>query len=231
MDSKPLVYENQDLLNLCQRLKKERDSYCSENYRLHSENERLGDKYASIVTVRESLDSENKMLRAKLSENHDLGDYWQQFYAASEQLESVNEAVSRAREQFSRQLVVSLNSKSDKASQFKKPEEVFAALAWLATEYHYLRWASVGEEPRFDERLKKSCSGWSYIPGQANTTKQQYPEWYTAESLGRTYELGEHLRKGNADPQKTIRIAFAWDEERKQVIVGYIGRHQKSRRS
>ena len=33
------------------------------------------------------------------------------------------------------------------------------------------------------------------------------------------------------DPQNTIRIAFDWDDEEKRVVVGYIGRHQKNRRS
>jgi hypothetical protein len=231
-DPKSRDDENQDLRNICQRLRKERDSYRSENYRLHSENKKLGDKHASIVDDRQSLDSENKKLRAKLSENHDLGGYWQHVYAATEQLENVDDAVSRAKDQFSKQLGFALNSKSDKDSPFKKPEEVFAALAWLATEYHYLRWASAGEEPRFAERLRKFCSGWFYKPRQKKITKQQYPEWYTTDFHGHSYELVEHLGKGtSADPQTTIRIAFAWDEERNQVVVGYIGRHQRSRRS
>ena len=231
-DSTPTVDENQDLLDMCQRLKSERDSYSSQNYRLHSENYRLAAKNAGLEADKESLDSENKELRTNLSDSRDLRDYWRQFYAVSEQLGCVDDAVSRAKEQFSKQLVFALNSKSDKVSPFQKPEEVFAALAWLATDYHHLRWASAGEEPRFDERLKKSCSGWSYKPHQANITKKQYPKWYTSDYQGHTYELSEHLGKGtSADPQNTIRIAFAWDEDRSQVIVGYIGLHQRNRRS
>lgn len=231
-DSTPAVAENQDLLEMSQRLKRERDSYGSENYRLHSENKRLADKNASLEAVNESLGSVNEQLKTKLSANRGLAEYWQQLYAASGQLGCVGDAVSCAEKQFSKQLVFALNSKSEKDSPFQKPEEVFAALAWLATDYHYLRWASVDEEPRFDERLRKSCSGWSYRPHQANTTKQQYGEWYSTKYQGHSYELGEHIGKGSkADPQKTIRIAFAWDEERNQVIVGYIGRHQRNRHS
>ena len=231
-DSTPTVDENQDLLAMCQRLKGERDSYSSENYRLHSENSRLAAKNAGLEADKESLYSENKELKTNLSDSRDLGDYWRQFFAASEQLGCVDDAVSRAKELFPKQLVFALNSKSDKGSPFQKPEEVFAALAWLATDYHHLRWASAGEEPRFDERLKESCSGWSYKPHQGNTTKKQFREWYTTDYQGHTYELGKHIGKGNSgDPQKTIRIAFAWDEERSQVIVGYIGRHQKTQSS
>ncbi len=231
-DSAPTVEENQDLRDMCQRLKSERNSYSSENCRLHSENKRLAAKNVGLEADKESLDSKNKELETKLSDSRDLGDYWRQFYAMSEQLRCVDDAVSRAKEQYSNQLVFALNSKSDKDIQFQKPEEVFAALAWLATDYHYLRWASTGEEPRFDERLRKSCSGWSYKPHQANTTMKQYREWYTTDYQGHTYELGKHLSKGTSgDPQNMIRIAFAWDKEHNQVIVGYIGRHQKNQHS
>ena len=231
-DGTPDVEENQELLAACQRLKRERESYRSENDRLQSENNRLVQESAGLEGGKQSLDSENRELRAKLLQSHDIGEYWQQFYAVSEQLGCVNDAVSRAKDLFPKQLVFALNSKSDKDSPFQKPDEAFAALAWLATDYHHLRWTQPGKDPRFDERLRKSCSGWSYKPHQANVTKQQFAEWYTTKFEGRPYKLDEHLGKGtSADPQNTIRIAFAWDEDRSQVIVGYIGQHQKNRRS
>ena len=215
-----------------QSLKRERESYRSENDRLQSENNRLVQESAGLEAVKQSLDSENSEPRTKPLQSRDLGEYWQRFYAASEQLGCVNDAVLRAMELFPKQLVFALNSKSDKDSPFQKPDEAFAALAWLATDYHHLRWTQPGKDPRFDERLRKSCSGWSYKPHQANVTKQQFAEWYTTKFEGRPYKLDEHLGKGtSADPQNTIRIAFAWDEDRSQVIVGYIGQHQKNRRS
>lgn len=215
-----------------ERLGQERASLKVENDRLRSENERLAKAHAGLEADKQALHSEHSELKARLSPSRDLEEYWRRFYAASAQVESVNEAVSLARELFPTQLVFALNSRSEKDSPFQKPVEALAALAWLATDYHHLRWTKSGEEPRFDERLKKSCPGWSYKPHQANVTKQQFAEWYTTKFAGRRYELGEHLGKGtSADPQKTIRIAFAWDDERGQVIVGYIGQHQKNRRS
>ncbi len=221
--------EYQDLLSACESLKRERESFRSENDRLQTENNRLAQENAGVEAVKQSLDSEP---RTKPLQSRDLGEYWQRFYAASEQLGCVNDAVLRAMELFPKQLVFALNSKSDKDSPFQKPAEAFAALVWLATDYHHLRWTKPGTDPRFEERLKKSCSGWSYKPHQANVTKQQFAEWYTTKFEGRRYELNEHLGKGtSADPQNTIRIAFAWDEDCSQVIVGYIGQHQKNRRS
>ena len=226
--------DSQALRAACGRLETERNSLKSESDRLAAENDRLAQANSGLQVEKQSLDSENGQLRAKLAHSRDLEEYWRRFYAApkTDQVKNVNEAVLRAKELFPEQLVFALNSKSDKDSPFQKPEEVFAALAWLATDYHYLRWASAGKDPRFDERLRKSCSGWSYKPHQANVTKQQFAEWYTTKFKGRPYKLDEHLGKGTrADPQNTIRIAFAWDEDRSQVIVGYIGQHQKNRRS
>ena len=63
-------------------------------------------------------------------------------------------------------------------------------------------------------------------------TKDQFPEWYRTRVDDREYELDMHVGKGTSfDPQNTIRIAFDWDDEGKRVVVGYIGRHQKNRRS
>ncbi len=217
-----------------ERLVQERASLKSENDRLQSENERLAKANTGLEADKQALHSEHSELKARLSPSRDLEEYWRRFYGTSpfEQVRNVNDAVLRVQEIFPEQIVIALNSRSEKDCQFQRPVEALAALAWLATDYHHLRWTKSGEDPRFDERLKKSCPGWSYKPHQANTIKQQFAEWYTTKVAGRRYELGEHLGKGtSADPQKTIRIAFAWDDERGQVIVGYIGRHQKNRRS
>ena len=226
--------EYQSLVSESERLKQECGSLKTKNEELRSENEQFAKAIKGLKADNQSLDSENSDLKARLSPSRDLEEYWRRFYGASpfEQVGSVNEAVSLAQELFPTQLVFALNSRSEKESPFQKPAEALAALAWLATDYHHLRWTKSGEEPRFDERLKKSCPGWSYKPHQASTTKQQFAEWYTTRVAGRRYELGEHLGKGtSADPQNTLRIAFAWDDERGQVVVGYIGQHQKNRRS
>ena len=229
-----LPEDYQAMRSACERMERERESLISENDRLSSENDRIAQVNAALETDKQSLDSENGELRAKLAQSRDLEEYWRRFYGASpfEQVRNVNEAISRAQELFPEQLVFALNSKSDKESPFKRPAEAFAALVWLATDYHHLRWTKPGEDPRFEERLKKSCPGWSYKPHQSNATKKQFVEWYETVVEGRRYELGEHLGKGtSADPQKTIRIAFAWDDERGQVVVGYVGVHQRNRRS
>ena len=108
---------------------------------------------------------------------------------------------------------------------------MFDALGWLATEYHRQR-SNPGDAPNFDKLIKEACPGWSYKPKQTVETKEQFVEWYTTTLDGKTYELDAHIGKGTSfDPQQTIRIAFDWDDDFKQVIVGFLGRHQRNRRS
>ncbi len=207
---------------------------------LKAENDELRRRGKDLETDRRTLSGENSGLRDELAMSRSLEGSWRQAYvdarvatvevADEPPPASVSEAVARARKVFPDQLVIALNSKSDKSSAFRKPVEVFDALAWLATDYHQLRSNPPGKPPPFDRLLKLSCPGWSYKPHQATLTKEKFDDWYRTEVDGRSYDLGAHLRKGaDRDPQTTIRIAFAWDDERDMVVVGYIGLHQKNR--
>ena len=218
------------------RLKQDSDSFRSENSRLQQEN-------TGLQLDKTLLDKENSELRNDLSQSRETEESWRRAYIAvsanqasaerddSPELGRVNDALALAERAFPDQLLFALNSKSAKDSPFQKPGEVFDALAWLATEYHRLR-MNPGASPDFDKLVKEACPGWSYRPDQAEVTKDQFAQWYTTAVDGKTYELYSHVGKGNSfDPQNTIRIAFAWDDDLRVVVVGYIGLHQKTRRS
>ena len=215
------------------------------------ENQRLQSEKAEVETERRGLEvqvsdlaEEVDRLRRDLYESQQNEKVWRgQFVSVSKsvggereeepgEIVDVGDAVERASRAFPKQLVVSLNSKSDVATPFQRPEEVYSVLAWLGTEYHRARTREAGRDPQFDKLLKEACSGWFYKPKQTDETKDQFPEWYRTRVEDREYELDMHIGKGTSfDPQNTIRIAFDWDEEEKRVVVGYIGRHQKNRRS
>ena len=215
-----------------ERLEGERGWFRDEIDRLQTERDRLAQANTGLAAEKESLGAEIGDLRAKFAQSRDLGKYWRRFYTAFAQVGNVDEAVARAEELFPKQLLFALNSKSNRDIPFQKPAEALAAFVWLATDYHHVRWVKPGEDPGFDERLRKFCPGWKYRPHQSNVTKQQFADWYTTRYEGRPYEIGEHLTKGNSrNPQNTIRIAFAWDDERSQVVVGYVGLHQRNRGS
>ena len=228
--------EHEAALGELDRLRREGES-------LRAENARLAQSSSDLESDKRARDDERSDLKGELSRSRAMEETWRRSYvdarAAGTDAPSeptpppagVNEAVALAEQSFPDRLVFALNSKSDRNSQFQRPKEVFDALAWLATVYHERR-TRPGTRPDFDMLLRESCSSWSFKTGQTEVTTEQFDEWYTTTVDAKRYDLGPHLGKGNSrDPKSTIRIAFAWDEDRQQVIVGYIGRHQRNRRT
>ena len=206
----------------------------------------LAEAGKAAALEKEQLSEQISQLKASLAKAREDEQYWRAQYvdrsaeAAGTQgededvvatLSSVKEVLAHAERTFPTQLRFALNGKSEKNAPYQKPREVFHALAWLATEFYRVR-PDPGAKVDFDRLIKESCPGWSYKPNQTETTMGMYPEWYRAVVDGRTYELANHIGKGAGfDPRNTIRIAFAWDDERRQVVIGYVGRHQRNRQS
>ena len=222
---------------------RELDRLRQDNESLGAENDRLRQDGDDLRADKAQLGDEISRLKDELSQSQDMQEYWRRAYVTESagqarpqveqpaQMTSVNDALALAETSFPDRLRLALNSKSAKNSNFRKPEEVFDALAWLATEYHRRR-ANPGDAPNFDKLIKEACPGWSYKSKQTEVTKEQFAEWYTTTLDGKSYELDAHIGKGNSfDPHQTIRIAFDWDDDLKQVVVGYLGRHQRNRRS
>lgn len=148
------------------------------------------------------------------------------------QIGSVREAISASEADFPDTLAIALNSASNEGTPFQRPNEVYAALEWLATEYCDIRLNPPGTDPEFEKRLKVRCPGWFYSPKQSDTSKNMFKAEYETTLDSRTYKLDQHIGRGTrGDPQYMIRIAFDWDDERQQVIVGYIGPHQRTQAS
>ena len=220
--------------------------------KLQEENKRLEETHNEIAeTLREvkagiqlekaQLSGEIGDLKNQLAQSRESEQYWRKMYASPTNVDAEDDtpvsfsnaaaAIAHAERAFPKQLDFSLNGKSEKNYPYQKPQEVFDALAWLATEYHRLR-PNPGPSPDFDRMIKEACPGWSYKPNQTETTMGMYPEWYRTSRAGKIYDLANHIGKGNGrDPKNTIRIAFAWDEEDNCVVVGYIGRHQRNSQS
>ena len=212
------------------------ESLSSENAQLRQDSDHLR---ADVSTLKDQIGR----LRSELSQSNEMEEYWRRAYVSESArqvgteedgpivLSNITDALELAAKSFPDQLRIALNSKSNSDTPFQKPDEAFEALGWLATEYHRLR-SNPGDAPNFDKLIKEACPGWSYKSKQTEVTKDQFTEWYTTTLDGKSYELDAHIGKGTSyDPQQTIRIAFDWDDELKQVIVGYVGRHQRNRRS
>jgi len=138
------------------------------------------------------------------------------------------EAVERAQDEFSEQLVFAPNGKSSvSGNPFEEPGELFSALEFLATTYFIAR---TGEEGCSDfQAALHDHVDWSFQANQSQITMGKYENWYTTRWEGRKYWLPNHIGTGSSkDPRYTIRVAFEWDKDRKKVVIGYIGQHQQT---
>ena len=142
--------------------------------------------------------------------------------------DDVTEAVESARERFAGRLLFQLNSGSAlEGNSFKWPDRFWRALEWLATSYYDSR-TGIAAITDLDESCR-SASGMWYKSSQHDVTMAAYRNWYTTKVGGRNIWLQEHIGKGTGfDPRRTIRIAFDWDRALQQVVIGYIGRHQRT---
>ena len=147
--------------------------------------------------------------------------------ANGEDLPDIKTAVEVAGHSFEDRLLFALNSKSEKNPSFEDTTSVWKAFEWLATEYYDSRCNGFDGVDGFDEASREACGLW-YKPKQSDTAKGKYPDHYTTKVNGTTYWLDEHIGRGSGDPRTMIRIAFAWDKDRRVVVVGYIGRHQRT---
>ena len=211
----------------------------SESTILLSERDQLAIERDGLFAEREALTETVKALEDDLDENRENAEAWRLLYHLShmEQEEdtiveerttaqSVAHAKQVAEERFSGRLEFRLISKSDLDIPFDKPQQVYDALEWLATTYYESKTASSGT-PDLDFSLKETC-GWRYTRQQSDVTMGQFAEYYEVVVDGRKYKLAEHIGTGNGYARGTIRTAFFWDSERSKVVVGYIGRHQRT---
>ncbi len=200
--------------------------------RYEEEAQRLEESNATLRQAKAQRDEEISELKGELIRLREAEDYWRDSFFATKQaspeareevkLKSVQDAVDLADERFGDELLISLNSKSSTRIPFQRPQEVFDALAWLATAYR--------RDP--EARIADACPGWFFRRKQSDSTVGMFREWYETRVAGHRYELTSHVGKGSSfDPKTTIRIGFAWDEGSDRVIVGFIGQHQKSRQS
>ena len=186
------------------------------------------------------LKSNRRELGDELRQSKDEANSWREAYQQERQggaaaagqpltlpIRSVSEAVERASREFDT-LVFALNSESGvNDNPFKAPDELFAALEWLATVYVDAR---AGAVPcaNFDLSLREAC-GWKYDANQSKITMSRFKSWYTTQWNGTTYQLGAHVKIGSGkDSRHTIRVAFEWDADAKKVVIGFIGQHQRT---
>lgn len=207
---------------------------------LKTENVGLRDGHQALRSENQDLREEVEALKTELFSSQEREDSWRLAYRTVKDgsyeevgvsppvVESVEDAVEMARGRFRQELLFAPNSESSiEDNPFSDPLRVWEALEWLGTTYYASRMGRL-RVTDFDQSIKEAC-GWWYKGDQGETTVSRYEKSYTTRVEGKRYTLVEHIGKGTTfDARYTIRIAFDWDRDKRQVIVGYIGRHQQT---
>ena len=180
---------------------------------------------------RDSLREENRDLRARV-EQLSLAVR----YTGSDDDESdsddvavsdVAAAVVRADDEFDSLRFLSLAYDSAEASLYQRPDEVFEACRVL-DELSSAR-SSV-------DSLGSSLEEWflqhnvTYSRFQSQTTMGKFRDEYTFPEGEHIWEMQEHLIFGKTgrDPRHSLRVYFAWDDEEKQHVIGWVGTHRRN---
>jgi hypothetical protein len=139
---------------------------------------------------------------------------------------TVAEAVGRASEGFSRELIFGrdvANSIKSLAESAGPPDKV----------YEYLKTLAEMTEVRRNGGLGKDLIVWLRERGINASGESETIRNSTVEMRRRTWDDGEQIRQfekhlkpsDGTSPDKCVRIYFEYDESRKVTIVGYVGRH------
>ena len=208
--------------------------------KLQSENIGLQDSAKTLRAENQDFRDEVEALKTELFSTQEREDSWRLAYRTAvdgsdtvhveeaPEVDSVNDAVELARSRFRQEMMFAPNSESIiEDNPFSDPLRVWEALRWLGTTYYASKMGRL-RVTDFDQSIKEAC-GWWYKGDQGETTLSRYEKSYTTRVDRRRHMLAEHIGKGTSfDSRYTIRIAFCWDKDRRQVIVGYIGRHQQT---
>ena len=117
-----------------------------------------------------------------------------------------------------------------KRSEYENPERVYKALLLLANQYRDMRMGMGNEgyiRTRDELQLK---DGGSIDPGRAGGFGDTYFVTYPIGSINKRF-LESHLRCGGntRDPKRCLAIYYFWDEDERQVVVGWLPGHLENR--
>lgn len=211
---------------------------------LEGENQQLAKRLMDAEGRLRKLETEQSALLRRLEDRDVEVQYWREQSQGrglgrqadnpdeteDEPPDSTRSAVLMILGRYPDRIAVSLNSQSDDDTPYAAPEEVAKALEWLATTYHEAR-AGKTSVPDLNESIRTSVGAhWFWKGGQSATTMGAYPNHYRCTFDGRQLAIEEHIGAGvSKRPDQTIRIAFAWMDERELVVIGFIGQHQRNR--
>jgi hypothetical protein len=93
--------------------------------------------------------------------------------------------------------------------------------ALLAIDEVAKEWGTPGSrEAAFEKR------GFTYKDSISKTTANNWGDEYSYKYNGKDTSFVPHLTIGGKQPQNCLSIHMHWDEKRKMVVIGHVGRHK-----
>lgn len=109
-----------------------------------------------------------------------------------------------------------------KKSIYEKPGEIYAALDILAGPYRDVK-MGLGTWQAVEDALQKGGFSMQKSGGETTLTSESS---YTIKWEGARWLLSQHITKGGGrDERYCLRIYFAWDDESKRIVVGWLPSH------
>ena len=191
----------------------------SQDKKMHDYENQLAQKDFQLEQMRLSLEAAGIPLDTDESTDYDFGSVQEAYKLLKAEFDDIgyggvvfsNEAIKGA-----------------KNSPFGRPQEFYDAIRWLQSTYVPNKNGVATKRGNLADLAKQA--GLEYIPFQSEITKGRCKNGdYTCIVDGVTWELDEHFRFGAGNsPENCLRVAFAFDERQKRVIIGYVGKHQKN---
>ena len=198
----------------------------------------LQDKLSEAEKRNEELSSECETLRANAMALASPG-AWQQAMASQSaapapasssspagSIESVLDAVTASESAASHLLFLPIAFESAQASPFRQPERVVQALE--AIDEVAAIWVKSLETGNSVGSLRKHFKdrGFTYADDVSQTSASRWASEYQTKYEGHEYDISPHITIGAKQADTCLSIHWAWDKDRKKVLVAHVGRHK-----
>ena len=209
--NKNLKKQKQDDDALIDIAENERDKAVAESQQFKAQHWRLQHR---VKALEEELKKAGQSTQPEIPDNLDEFEKW-----CDETLSGFVEVHNRA-------------FRAVKGSLYRDPSLIFKALLVLRDYYVPMRQRQEGED-HLKEKFEKECQKLGIMEAQSidKSRKGEEGDAYHVKYLGEPRFLDRHLKnKGSSrDPSRCFRLYFFWDDENRQVVVGWLPSHLSTR--
>ena len=148
----------------------------------------------------------------------------------AEEIPTIGELLDSLEGRYPERVHVNLNRGSTRGHRYEHHQRLVEALDWLAEDFHQLKTRErTGNYEVIKAELYERCQ-FTFEPHQSEIEdRADASDYWTRTEDGREIQISHRLKRGTQNGSRIVRIAFAWDEPTRKVVIGFAGPHQKDR--